>query len=104
MGGYGDEISRREIQRAYRGKSAALSALQSSRIGIRGGEVLSLCTTDIDWDRCQIVIALRPDERTDRRQRQPLVKTLDRRIPLGDELVDRLHTYIVTRMGPSLTS
>ena len=51
-------------------------------LGIRGGELLSLCTTDIDWDRCQIVIARRPDERTDPRQRQPLVKTLDRRIPL----------------------
>nr|WP_256470293.1 site-specific integrase [Luteibacter flocculans] len=64
-------------------------------LGIRGGELLSLCTTDIDWDRCQIVIARRPDERTDPRKRQPLVKTLDRRIPLGDALVDRLHTYIV---------
>lgn len=64
-------------------------------LGIRGGELLSLCTTDIDWDRCQIVIARRPDEKTDPRQRQPLVKTLDRRIPLSDTLVDRLHTYIV---------
>ncbi|WP_429198019.1 site-specific integrase [Luteibacter sp. W1I16] len=64
-------------------------------LGIRGGELLSLCTTDIDWERCQIVIARRPDERTDPRQRQPLVKTLDRRIPLGDALIDRLHTYIV---------
>lgn len=60
-------------------------------LGIRGGELLNIRIRDIAWDRHQIVIARRPDESADSRKRQPLVKTLDRRIPLRNTLVDRLH-------------
>lgn len=64
-------------------------------LGIRGGELLNIRISDIDWKRHQLVIARRPDEKADPRKRQPLVKTLDRRIPLSDALVDRLHSYVV---------
>jgi integrase len=64
-------------------------------LGIRGGELLNICIKDIDWKRQQIVVARRPDEKSDPRSRQPLVKTLDRRIPLSDTLVERLHAYVV---------
>lgn len=64
-------------------------------LGIRGGELLNICTRDIDWKRHQIVVARRPDEKGDPRRHQPLVKTLDRRIPLSDTLVERLHAYVV---------
>lgn len=63
-------------------------------LGIRGGELLNICIKDIDWKRNQLVVARRPDEKRDSRRRQPLVKTLDRRIPLSDLLVERLHAYI----------
>lgn len=64
-------------------------------LGIRGGELLNICIRDIDWKRHQLVVARRPDEKGDPRRRQPLVKTLDRRIPLSDTLVERLHAYVV---------
>jgi len=63
-------------------------------LGIRGGELLNIRIRDIDWKRHQLVVARRPDEKSDPRRRQPLVKTLDRRIPLSDTLVERLHTYV----------
>lgn len=64
-------------------------------LGIRGGELLNIRIRDIDWAHHQIVVARRPDESSDPRKRQPLVKTLDRRIPLSDILVDRVHRYVV---------
>lgn len=64
-------------------------------LGVRGGELLNIRISDIDWKRHQLVIARRPDEKKDPRKRQPLVKTLDRRIPLSEILVDRLHAYLV---------
>lgn len=65
-------------------------------LGIRGGELLNLRIRDIDWARNELVIARRPDEKADPRARQPKVKTLDRRIPLRDTLVQKLHTYVTT--------
>lgn len=64
-------------------------------LGIRGGELLNICIRDIDWERHQLVVARRPDEKADTRKRQPLVKTLDRRIPLRNTLINRLHDYVV---------
>lgn len=64
-------------------------------LGIRGGELLNLRVSDIDWANNQIVIARRADEKRDPRRRQPLVKTLDRRLPMKDTLVRAIHHYIV---------
>ena len=64
-------------------------------LGIRGGELLNIRVSDIDWANNQIVIARRADEKNDPRPRQPLVKTLDRRLPMKDTLVQAIHNYIV---------
>lgn len=63
-------------------------------LGIRGGELLNIRASDIDWSNNQIVIARRADEKLDPRVKQPLVKTLDRRIPMRDTLVDTIREYI----------
>ena len=63
-------------------------------LGIRGGELLNIRARDIDWSLNQIVLARRADEKTDPRVKQPLVKTLDRRIPMKDTLVEAIREYI----------
>lgn len=64
-------------------------------LGIRAGELLNIRVSDINWANNQIVIARRADEKRDPRRRQPLVKTLDRRLPMKDTLVQAIHRYIV---------
>jgi len=64
-------------------------------LGIRSGELLNIRMRDIDWERHQIVIARRADEVDDPRIDQPLVKTLDRRLPLKATLVEELRNYIL---------
>lgn len=64
-------------------------------LGIRSGELLNIRVSDIDWAKNQIVIARRADEQKDPRRRQPLVKTLDRRLPMKDTLVQAIHRYVV---------
>ena len=64
-------------------------------LGIRSGELLNIRVSDIDWARNQIVIVRRADEKKDPRLRQPLVKTLDRRLPMKDTLVQAIHRYVV---------
>lgn len=63
-------------------------------LGIRGGELLNIRARDIDWSLNQIVLARRADEKTDPSVKQPLVKTLDRRIPMKDTLVAAIREYI----------
>jgi len=63
-------------------------------LGIRGGELLNISTNDIKWTEHHIVIARRADERSDPRVDQPLVKTLDRRLPVKDTLIKLLHDYV----------
>lgn len=63
-------------------------------LGIRGGELLNLRINDIDWSKNQIVIARRADEKSDPRVDQPLVKTLDRRLPMKDTLANAIHQYV----------
>jgi integrase len=64
-------------------------------LGIRGGELLNIRIRDIDFGRNQIVIVRRADERDDPRTYQPLVKTLDRRLPMKDTLAKEIHDYIL---------
>ena len=63
-------------------------------LGVRGGELLNLRIKDIDWSNNQIVIARRADEKSDPRVDQPLVKTLDRRLPMKDTLADAIRQYV----------
>lgn len=64
-------------------------------LGIRSGELLNIRVSDVDWSKNQIVIARRADDKKDPRRRQPLVKTLDRRLPMKDTLVKSVHNYIL---------
>lgn len=64
-------------------------------LGIRGGELLNIRIRDIDFSSNQLVIDQRADEKDDPRKDQPLVKTLDRRLPLKDTLAKEIHNYIL---------
>lgn len=64
-------------------------------LGVRMGELLSIKVKDIDFSNNQIVIARRADEKADPRLDQPLVKTMDRRIPLKDSLAAEIHNYVM---------
>lgn len=64
-------------------------------LGLRGGELLNIRIRDIDFGKNQLVIARRADEKDDPRTFQPLVKTLDRRLPLKDTLTQEIHYYII---------
>lgn len=64
-------------------------------LGLRGGELLNLRVSDIDFGSNQLIIARRADEKNDPRKYQPLVKTLDRRLPLKETLAKEIHHYIL---------
>jgi len=64
-------------------------------LGLRGGELLNIRIRDIDFSANQLIVARRADEKDDPRKDQPLVKTLDRRLPVKDTLVQEVHSYIV---------
>ena len=63
-------------------------------LGLRGGELLNIRIRDIDFGKNQLVVVRRADEKDDPRTNQPLVKTLDRRLPVKDTLVQEIHRYI----------
>ena len=64
-------------------------------LGLRGGELLNIRIRDIDFAKGQLVVARRADEKDDPRTDQPLVKTLDRRLPIKESLVQEIHDYIL---------
>ncbi len=72
-----------------------LMFLMLYHLGLRGGELLNIRIRDIDFGRNQLVITRRADEKDDPRKYQPLVKTLDRRLPMKDTLVKEVHHYII---------
>ncbi|WP_447866124.1 tyrosine-type recombinase/integrase [Rahnella bonaserana] len=62
--------------------------------GMRGGELLNIKLTDFDYAKKYISIIRRPDDKGEPRLRQPLVKTLERKIPLSLELTKLVQEYI----------
>lgn len=62
--------------------------------GIRGGELLNLRIDDVNFEKNEINIIRRPDSVEDNRIRQPLVKTLGRKIPIKKSLCEKIHKYI----------
>lgn len=64
-------------------------------LGMRGGELLNLRIRDFDFSNNQVLIARRADEKDDPRKQQPLVKTLDRRLPIKNTLASEIHQYII---------
>jgi len=65
-------------------------------LGLRGGELLNIRIRDIDFGKNQLIVARRADEKDDPRTYQPLVKTLDRRLPMNESLVQEIHHYVLS--------
>ncbi len=72
-----------------------LIVMMLDELGIRAGELLSVKITDIDLQVQEIVIPRRHNDPEDSRPFQPVAKTLDRRLPLSDELTLMLSNYIL---------
>lgn len=63
--------------------------------GTRGGEVLNLKITDIDWGLKQLMVKRRADTQKDTRKKQALAKTRQRALPLADGALAEIRSYIV---------
>ncbi|ECW1407059.1 site-specific integrase [Salmonella enterica] len=66
-------------------------------LGLRCGEILNVRISDVDFKKNRLRIERRADEKSDPRIKQPLVKTLDRTLPLSKYLVNKLYNYILNR-------
>jgi len=71
-----------------------LMVLLEHELGIRAGELLNLRIEDFDFSTNIISIVRRADQRDDPRDRQPLVKTCSRSLPVSLELMTDVHRYI----------
>lgn len=80
-----------EVQRRNR-----LIILLLYHLGLRGGELLNIKISDIDFSKHQVKVVRRPDERDDPRVNEPNVKTLERTLPLSETLSKELHDYVTT--------
>ncbi|MEI7367841.1 site-specific integrase [Pectobacterium sp. 1950-15] len=63
--------------------------------GIRGGELLNIKISDIDFSSNQLSIRRRADDKSDTRIIQPLVKTNERVIPITESLAKEIHFYVL---------
>lgn len=63
-------------------------------LGLRAGELLNLKIDDFDLRENTLSIIRRHDSKEDRRPYQPLVKTGERVIPLSENLVREIFSYI----------
>lgn len=63
-------------------------------LGIRKGELLGVKIEDINFADNTLFISRRPDDPEDPRNRQPEAKTLERTLPMGDDLVELLRNYV----------
>ena len=64
-------------------------------LGIRGGELLNLRISDIDFSKHHLKVIRRADEKNDPRVQEPNAKTLERTTLLGEILSKELHEYII---------
>ncbi len=72
-----------------------LIVLLEDQLGIRGGELLNIRIEDFDFSNNTLVIVRRADQLDDTRGLQPLVKTLDRELPVASWLMGEVHRYIL---------
>ena len=73
-------------------------------LGLRPGELLSLKVSDFDFQSQEVVVARRHGDKSDPRARQPVAKTLDRRLPLSDDLSKLINGYVLVdrrALGPA---
>jgi integrase len=64
-------------------------------LGLRAGELLSLRISDFDFQNNTLLVARRHDNPADPRTHQPVVKTIDRRVPLSEALIRTVSEYIM---------
>jgi integrase len=72
-----------------------LIVLMLYHLGLRAGELLSLRISDFDFQNNTLLVAKRHDNPADPRTHQPVVKTIDRRIPLAESLMKAVSEYIM---------
>lgn len=65
------------------------------KLGVRRGELAGISVRDIDFRARTLLIRRRADDKTDPRVVQPNAKTLDRILPLTDDLIRRIHSYVI---------
>jgi len=63
-------------------------------LGVRKGELLGVKIEDIDFGSNILFVARRPDDPEDPRNRQPEAKTLERKLPMGDNLSALIRRHI----------
>ena len=78
-----------DVQRRNR-----LIVLLLYHLGLRGGELLNIKVSDIDFSKHQVKVLRRADERDDPRVNEPNVKTLERTLPISETLSKELHDYV----------
>ncbi|ELQ9312294.1 site-specific integrase [Serratia marcescens] len=78
-----------EVQRRNR-----LIVLLLYHLGLRGGELLNIKVSDIDFSKHQVKVLRRADEKDDPRVNEPNVKTLERTLPVSETLSKELHDYV----------
>ena len=81
---FGEQIQRRN----------RLMILILYHLGIRGGELLNLRVSDIDFSKQQLKVVRRADDKNDPRVQEPNAKTLERTTLLGEILSKEIHEYI----------
>lgn len=63
--------------------------------GMRAGELLALRVGDVDYTNGTIEIVRRHDDPLDPRTRQPVAKTLERKLDISHDLASRLRGYVM---------
>lgn len=64
-------------------------------LGIRSGELLALQVSDFDFQKNEVLIARRHDDKGDPRARQPVAKTRDRLLPMTESLSRKVSEYVM---------
>lgn len=81
------------------GKSAQIRNFLIIRLfyelGLRRGELLALRLEDVNVRECRVSILRRPDDVRDPRRRQPVAKTEERILEIGNELAGEIAKYII---------
>ncbi len=66
-------------------------------LGIRRGELLGVRLCDINFQKLEVFIARRADDKEDPRAQQPLAKTHERVLQMSEDLAEMTHNYVMWR-------
>ena len=64
-------------------------------LGLRSGELLALQVSDFDFQKNEVLVARRHDDKNDPRARQPVAKTRDRLLPMTESLSRKVYEYVI---------